>query len=94
MNKLKIFFGKDAQADWRKILVIVAVLILFTLVLDAWVFMDMKRGEAALQDDGTLITKRFDLGELRHATLYYEGKAEEFEKIGAGGTVEVADPSL
>src|SRR3989344_5765629 len=79
----KLFgFGTSPEADWKIIFISTVALALLVIIISAFIFIKIDKGE-----------KTLDISLLKKTVSYYQGKAVEFERIKRASTPAV-DPSL
>lgn len=91
----KLFgFGTSPEADWKIIFISTVVLALSVIILSAFIFIKIDKGEIfVVEQSDEQGEKTLDISLLKETVSYYEGKAVEFERIRRGSTPAV-DPSL
>lgn len=87
-------FGTSPEADWKIILILTMILAVLVIVLSAFMFIKINRGEIfVVKRSIEQEEKVLDTSLLRETVLYYQNKALEFEKI-KNSVTPATDPSL
>lgn len=93
----KLFgFGSSPEADWKAIFVVTVALIIIGIVVNAYIFIKLDKGEIFLADTPRLEEKNtLNITELNTVLDYYRNKSENLQGILSGTTnPSVVDPSL
>ena len=91
---LKSLFHKSPQGSWQIILSIAVALLIALVLVDIWMFVNVRSTSVPPLKEEFLEKSRFDLGKLRRTLLYYENKKKEFDNTTTSGKVRVQDPSI
>lgn len=87
-------FGTGPEADWKVIFVSTLILTAFVGALNIIMFIGIDKGEIFVIDEPAEVENTFDINKLRETSLYYQNKAQEFDKIVRGVRPALVDPSL